>query len=134
MRAEPTITADVRAVVNRCDFGFMGKVARADHVARILGEEKRLLVRNARVAIECVNVGTPMTLAYPSDKSVRDIAAISQFCAGLKSAPPRRRQVHDRISAMGFLSSKSVSETERTVRGQGVRRRRRRARTISTPI
>ncbi len=93
VRAEPTITADVRAVVNRCDFGFMGKVARADHVARILGEEKRILVRNARVAIECVNVGTPMTLAYPSDKSVRDIAAISKFCTGLKSAPVLRRSI-----------------------------------------
>jgi pilus assembly protein CpaE len=90
LRTEATITADVRAVINRCDFGFLGKVARADHVARILGEEKRLLVRNARVAIECVNIGTPMTLAYPSDKSVKDMAAISQFCAALKSAPPRR--------------------------------------------
>ena len=90
LRAEALITGDVRAVINRCDFGFLGKVARADHVARILGEKKRLFVRNARVAIECVNVGTPMTLAYPSDKSVKDIAAISAFCAGLKSAPLRR--------------------------------------------
>jgi hypothetical protein len=68
----------------------MGKVARVDHVARILGEEKRFFVRSARVAIECVNVGTPITLAYPSDKSVKDIAAISAFCAALKSPPPRR--------------------------------------------
>jgi pilus assembly protein CpaE len=90
LRAEARITADVRAVVNRCGFGLLGKLARADHVARILGEEKRLLVRNARVAIDCVNIGTPMTLAYPSDKSVKDIAAISEFCTGLKSAPPRR--------------------------------------------
>jgi pilus assembly protein CpaE len=90
LRAEARITADVRAVVNRCGFGLLGKLARADHVARILGGEKRLLVRNARVAIDCVNIGTPMTLAYPSDKSVKDIAAISEFCTGLKSAPPRR--------------------------------------------
>jgi pilus assembly protein CpaE len=90
LRAEALITADVRAVVNRCDFGLMGKVIRADHVARILGEEKRMFVRNARVAIECVNIGTPMTLAYPSDKSVKDIAAISEYCVGLKSAAARR--------------------------------------------
>jgi pilus assembly protein CpaE len=90
LREEATITADVRAVVNRCEFGLMGKVARADHVARILGGEKRFFVRSARVAIECVNVGTPITLAYPSDKSVKDIAAISAFCAALKSPPPRR--------------------------------------------
>jgi pilus assembly protein CpaE len=89
LREESTITADVRAVVNRCDFSFLGKVARADHVARILGEEKRFCVRNAAVAVECVNVGTPIALAYPSDKSVKDIAAIAAFCAGLNAAPRR---------------------------------------------
>ena len=90
LREEATITAEVRAVVNRCEFGLMGKVARADHVARILGEEKRFFVRNARVAIECVNVGTPITLAYPSDKSVKDVAAICGFLRGAEiRAPPR---------------------------------------------
>src|ERR1700722_17811813 len=91
LRTEAAVTAELRAVVNRCEFGLLGRVARGDHVARILGEEKRLLVRNARVAIECVNVGTPITLAHPSDKSVKDIAAIAAFCAGLNAAPPRRR-------------------------------------------
>ncbi|HEY6732806.1 MAG TPA: AAA family ATPase, partial [Roseiarcus sp.] len=89
LREEATITADVRAVVNRCDVGLLGKVSRADHVARILGEEKRFCVRNAAVAVECVNVGSPIALAYPSDKSVKDIAAISAFCVGLNSAPRR---------------------------------------------
>jgi pilus assembly protein CpaE len=89
LREEATITAEVRAVVNRCDVGFLGKVARADHVARILAEEKRFCVRNAAVAVECVNVGTPIALAYPSDKSVKDVAAISAFCAGLHAAPRR---------------------------------------------
>jgi pilus assembly protein CpaE len=91
LRTEALVTAELRAVVNRCEFGLLGRVARGDHVARILGEEKRLLVRNARVAIECVNVGTPITLAHPSDRSVKDIAAIAAFCAGLNAAPLRRR-------------------------------------------
>jgi pilus assembly protein CpaE len=91
LRTEASVTAELRAVVNRCEFGLLGRVARADHVARILGEEKRLLVRNARVAIECVNVGTPITIAHPSDKLVKDIAAIAAFCTGLNAAPPRRR-------------------------------------------
>jgi len=90
LREETTITADTRAVINRCDFGFLGKMTRADHVVRILGEAKRMFVRNARIATECVNIGTPMTLAYPSDRSVKDIAAISQFCAALKPSAPRR--------------------------------------------
>jgi Flp pilus assembly CpaE family ATPase len=87
LRAEALVTADVRAVVNRCDFGLLGKVVRADHVARILGDEMRLFVRNARVALECVNLGTPMTLAYPSDKAVKDIAAIANYCAALRVCP-----------------------------------------------
>ena len=90
LRAEALVTADVRAVVNRCDFGLLGKVVRADHVARILGDEMRLFVRNARVALECVNLGTPMTLAYPSDKAVKDIGAIANYCAALRFAAARR--------------------------------------------
>jgi pilus assembly protein CpaE len=90
LRGEALITADMRAVVNRCDIGLLGKVVRADHVARILGDEKRLFVRNTRVALECVNIGTPMTLAYPSDKSVKDIGAISAYCVALKRASPKR--------------------------------------------
>ncbi|HTZ66933.1 MAG TPA: AAA family ATPase [Roseiarcus sp.] len=90
LRAEATVTADLRAVINRCDFGLLGKVVRAEHVARILGAEKRFFVRNARVALECVNLGSPMTLAYPSDKAVKDIAAIADYCVALKSPAPRR--------------------------------------------
>jgi hypothetical protein len=91
LHEEATITAELRAIINRCDFSFLGKVARADHVARILGEEKRLYVRHSAVATECVNIGTPIALAHPSDKSVKDIAAISAFCAGLMVAAPWAR-------------------------------------------
>jgi pilus assembly protein CpaE len=89
LRAEALVAADLRAVINRCDFGLLGKVVRGEHVARILGDEKRSFVRNARVALECVNLGSPMTLAYPSDKAVKDIAAIADYCVALKSAAPR---------------------------------------------
>ena len=45
-----------------------------------------MFVRNTRVALECVNIGTPITVAYPSDKAVKDIAAIAAYCAALKPA------------------------------------------------
>jgi pilus assembly protein CpaE len=85
LRTDCALSGDVRAVVNRCDFSLLGKLARADHVARILADEKRQFVRNSRVALECVNTGTPMTVAYPRDKSVKDIAAIANYCMTLKS-------------------------------------------------
>ena len=91
LREDCGVSGELRAVVNRCDFGMLGSLARADHVARVLGEEKRFHVRNARIALECVNVGTPMSLAYPSDRAVKDIAAIANHCAGLKPAAPKLR-------------------------------------------
>ena len=86
IRAENGVSADVRAVINRCEFGVLGKVARANHITRILRDEKLMFVRNTRVALECVNIGTPITVAYPSDKAVKDIAAIAAYCTTLKPA------------------------------------------------
>jgi hypothetical protein len=59
-------------------------VARYRHVKSVLGNEKLFFVRDARMALDCINTGTPMTLANPSHKIVKEIAAIAEFCAGLK--------------------------------------------------
>jgi Flp pilus assembly CpaE family ATPase len=89
VRAEGGINADVRSVINRCEFGLFGRVARRDHIDRILGGEERFYVRNTRIAVECVNMGESMTMARPSDKAVKDIAAIADFCMALKPASAR---------------------------------------------
>lgn len=104
LREQLAVAADVRAVVNKCQFGLIGNVTRADHVARILGDAKRLFVRNTRAALECVNVGAPMTIAYPSDKSVKDIAALADYCLGLKPQAPAaltRPAEREEIKAVG---------------------------------
>lgn len=84
IRAESGIGGDVRLIVNRCEFGLFGGMSRADHVARVLGNEKMMFVRNSKVAVDCVNAGAPMATAYPSEKVVKDIAAIADFCMTLK--------------------------------------------------
>lgn len=84
VRAETGAGAETRVVINRCEFGLLGGVVRSDHVTRVLGEEKPLFIRDARIALDCINAGTPMTLANPSDKVVKDIAAIAEFCAARK--------------------------------------------------
>ena len=84
IRAADGISADVRTVVNRCEFGLFGKVVRNDHIARVLSAERFLLVRNTGIAIECVNLGMPMSFARPSDKAVKDIAALADYCMALK--------------------------------------------------
>ena len=65
-------------------------MARRDHVDRVLGEEERFYVRNTNVALECVNMGKSMTIARPSDKAVKDIAAIADFCMALKPVSARQ--------------------------------------------
>jgi pilus assembly protein CpaE len=90
IRAEGGINADVRTVINKCESGLFGSVARRDHVDRVLGAEERFYVRNTSVALECVNRGESLTKAYPSDKAVKDIAAITDFCVALKSVSARR--------------------------------------------
>ena len=84
IRAERGINADVRTVINRCESGLFGSVARRDHVDRILGGEQLFYVRNTSMALECVNRGESLTMARPSDKAVKDIAAIADFCMALK--------------------------------------------------
>lgn len=84
IRAERGINADVRTVINRCESGLFGGVARRDHVDRIVGAEQLFYVRNTSIALECVNRGESLTMARPSDKAVKDIAAIADFCMALK--------------------------------------------------
>jgi len=84
IRAERGINADVRTIINRCESGLFGGVARRDHVDRILGAEQLFYVRNTSMALECVNRGESLTMARPSDKAVKDIAAIADFCMALK--------------------------------------------------
>jgi Flp pilus assembly CpaE family ATPase len=90
IRAEGGINAEVRTVINRCESGLFGSVARRDHVDRILGGEQLFYVRNTSMALECVNRGESLTMARPSDKAVKDIAAITHFCMGLKSVSARQ--------------------------------------------
>jgi Flp pilus assembly CpaE family ATPase len=90
VRAEGGIHADVRAVINRCESSLFGGVARRDHVGRVLGQEERFYVRNTSAALECVNRGESMTMARPSDKAVKDIAAIVDFCVALTPLSARQ--------------------------------------------
>jgi pilus assembly protein CpaE len=78
------VRAEIRVALNRCDYNLFGRVARYRHVKSVLGNEKLFFVRDARMALDCINTGTPMTLANPSHKIVKEIAAIAEFCAGLK--------------------------------------------------
>ena len=86
IRAERAVYADVRIIINRCELSVFGKIARNDHVTRVLGEEKVFYVRDTASAIECVNMGEPITLARTSDKILKDVGAIVDHCLALQPA------------------------------------------------
>lgn len=90
VRAEVSSEAQVRVVLNKCEFGLTGRLARGDHIAKVLGEEKPFLVRRTANALDCVNVGMPITLHRPTDKAAKDIAAITEFCASRAPATLRK--------------------------------------------
>jgi pilus assembly protein CpaE len=86
IRSLAGVRAEICVALNRTEYGLLGRVVRYRHVKSVLGNEKVFFVRNARMALDCVNSGSPMTVANPSHKIVKEIGAIVEFCASLKSA------------------------------------------------
>ena len=90
IRAENGVSADVRAIINRCEFGVLGKVARANHITRESCAKRSSCSSETRASrLSASTSGTPITLAHPSDKAVKDIAAIAAYCTALKPASTR---------------------------------------------
>ena len=60
-----------------------------DHVEKVLNGEKTIYVRATSTAVDSINAGFAMGLSYPSDRAVKDISAIADFCSALKSDQSR---------------------------------------------
>jgi pilus assembly protein CpaE len=86
IRSLSAVHAEICVALNRTEYGIFGRVARYGHIKSVLGNERVFFVRNAHMALGCVNTGAPMTLANPSHKIVQDIAAIAEFCASVRPA------------------------------------------------
>ena len=86
VRAITEVSGEIRVVVNNCERGLFGRVARRQHVESILDSETVLYVRRDLAALESINTGTPMAFGGGRRKINKDIAGITTFCAGLKSS------------------------------------------------
>jgi pilus assembly protein CpaE len=89
-------SASLGVVLNRCERTLFGGVARRHHVEKVLDNQAVFYVREEPMVLESINTGTPMALAHAARKTMREIAAIAEFCAGLRSTraaapPPARR-------------------------------------------
>ena len=75
----------VAIAVNRCQRRFWGGIARRHHGERVLGRKNVFYIAEEPTAIESVNTGTPMVLSRGAGASRREIAALADFCAKVKS-------------------------------------------------
>jgi Flp pilus assembly CpaE family ATPase len=64
----------------------LGGVERRQHVESVLGSEQIFYVSNDPAAmLESVNTGTPVAQATGSRKIIKEIAALAEFCTGIKA-------------------------------------------------
>ncbi len=93
-------SGQLAVAVNRCQRQLWGGIARRHHVERVLGRENVFYVAEDPMALESVNTGTPMALSKGAHSIGRDIAALANFCAHVKSlrGGPRNEATPARIS------------------------------------
>lgn len=86
IRSHRTDSGPSAVVINRCERRVWGGVARGNHVRSVLRQEKVFFVGDDPTAfVDSTNTGTPVSLSSRSRKVTREIAAVSAFCAGIKS-------------------------------------------------
>ena len=72
--------------LNRCEPKFPGKIARAQHIRKILPDETVVTVREDRAAaIDAVNTGVPVSVGSPSSRIAKDVKGLSTLIADLSS-------------------------------------------------
>jgi pilus assembly protein CpaE len=76
---------EIAIAVNRCEHSLLGGIARRQHVESVLTGERVFYVGEDSMAVQSINTGVPLGLGASSGRLVKDIAAIADFCAALKS-------------------------------------------------
>jgi len=84
VRSVETIPPRIVVGLNKCEARLLGGVARSQHIARLLGGETVLNVRDdTGAAIQAVNTGVPLTVGDPSSKIVKDVRAFASLVASV---------------------------------------------------
>ena len=85
------VPPQIVVVLNRCESGLVGGIARRGHVSRALGSQTVVYVReDAAAANHSLNTGVPISMTSPSSKITKDIRALASLVSGLR---PGRAQV-----------------------------------------
>jgi pilus assembly protein CpaE len=86
VRETPHAPDQIAVAINRCQRRLVGGIVRRHHVETTLGREQVFYVGEEPMAMESINVGTPMALNKNYRAIGKDVAALAGFCANVKSA------------------------------------------------
>jgi pilus assembly protein CpaE len=91
IRSSRPESGPVAVVINRCEHGLLGGVARRNHVKSVLPNEAIFFIRDYKNSmVESINTGIPVS-PRGNRRMVREIAAVTSFCLGLKTAGMQMR-------------------------------------------
>lgn len=85
IRSGGSTALQVGIVLNRCERTMFGSVARRKYVRKVLADEQVFFVGFRPEAVESVNMGLPMMLGASAGKLRKEYAALTGFCAEVKS-------------------------------------------------
>ncbi len=86
VRASGPTLLQVAIVINRCQRGMLGSVARRKHVEMALPDERLFFIGERPEAVESVNIGVPMMLGSFAGRARKEFAPLAGFCGALKSS------------------------------------------------
>ena len=93
IRSSRPESGPVAVAINRCEQGLLGGVARRNHVKSVLPNEAIFFIRDyKKTIVESINTGIPVS-PRGNRRMVREIAAVTSFCLGLKTAGGQMRTV-----------------------------------------
>src|SRR5262249_31558106 len=82
------VPPQIVVVLNRCESGLVGGIARRRHVNRALGSQTVIYVReDAAAANHSLNTGVPISITSRSSRITKDVRALTSLVSGLKARP-----------------------------------------------
>lgn len=91
VRSVETIPPRIVVGLNRCEGRLLGGVARSQHIARLLGGETVLNVREDTAAtIQALNTGVPLSIGASSSKVAKDVRAFASLLASVGQPEPQK--------------------------------------------
>jgi Flp pilus assembly CpaE family ATPase len=84
VKSAERVPPQIVVVLNRCESGLVGGIARRRHVNQALGNQTVVYVReDAPAANHSLNTGVPISITSRSSKITKDVRALASLVSGL---------------------------------------------------